>query len=137
MGITIILSRYHSMKKSNSKTTKIIATIIIMALCTTLAITIALFGPKEVKQAFFVRSIGEAADSCEQEVVNNYGERLISKHYDEISSRYEPNYKQYTVFYRISFTTMENNLPTVQSAMVKCIVWERLGYVSDFTLIKQ
>ena len=125
------------MTKNNKGKTPIIATFLLIALCITLVITVIMFGPKEVKQAFFVRSIGEAADSCEQAVTDNYSGRLISKHFDEISSRYEPNYKQYIVFYRISYTAMEDALPTVKSAIAKCIVWERLGYVSDFSVIKQ
>ena len=123
-------------KKSTTKKGKstLITLVILLVLFCSLAITIALFGPKEMKKAFFARSIGEAADSCEEEVIDYFGNRLISTHYDEISSRYEPTYKQYTVYYRISHTETINDLPTVKDSMAKCVVWESLGYVSDFNV---
>ena len=102
-----------------------------------MAITISLFGPKDIKKAFFARSIGEAADSCEEKINSEYGKTLISKYYDQISSRYEPDFKQYIIYYRISHSTTVDNLPTVQNMMVKCVVWQSLGYVSDFRAFKQ
>ncbi|MGK0442151.1 MAG: hypothetical protein ACJA0N_001958 [Pseudohongiellaceae bacterium] len=115
---------------------KIIPISILVLLAISLAITVVLFGPKEVKKSFMARSIGDAADSCEEEIIDYFDDRLISKYYDEISSRHEPHRKQYTVYYRVSHAETVDELPTVEHSMAKCVIWESLGYVSEFRVFK-
>lgn len=114
----------------------LLALAIILVLCATVAITVVLFGPKEIQKSFLARSIGDAADSCEEKINDHFGERLVSKYYDEISSRHETERKHYTVYYRVSHKTMVDDLPSIEYSMVKCVVWESLGYVSDFRVFK-
>lgn len=114
----------------------IIAVVIILILSLAIAVTIVLFGPKEIKKTFTARSIGDAANSCEEKVVDYFGDRLVSKYYDEISSRHEVSRKHYTVYYRVSHKEMVDDIPTIEDSMAKCIVWESLGYVSEFRVFK-
>ena len=109
---------------------------VVMVLIVSIGVTVALFGPKEIKKSFFARSIGEAADSCEKEIIDHFDDRLVTKYYDQISSRYEAERKQYIVYYRVSHAELINDMPTIEYSMAKCVVWESLGYVSEFRVFK-
>lgn len=85
--------------------------------------------------AFFARSINDASYDCEDKIDSRFDEDLVSKYYDEVSSRYEANKHRYLIYYRISVRTTEHNLPTIKDYMAKCSVWESLGYVSDFQIL--
>jgi|GEM_PF-3716490 len=87
------------------------------------------------KVAFFARSINDASYDCEDKIISKYGDRLISKSFDNLSSRYQQDQRQYLIFYRISITETDTKYPAIDDHLVKCVVWERLGYVSDFRII--
>jgi len=84
------------------------------------------------KQAFFSRDIASASDSCESDIKDHFGENLISARYDEISSAYKPQQKRYLIYFRVTARYEEDNVPSIEEWLAKCIVWETLGYVSDF-----
>jgi hypothetical protein len=86
--------------------------------------------------AFFARSINDASYDCEAKIVSKYGSELASKSFDNISSRYETNKRQYIIYYRISVKESDEGFTVVNDYMAKCIVWERLGYVSEFRVYK-
>lgn len=110
--------------------------IILAILTVSVSVTVSLFGPKEIKKNFFSRSLGDAANSCEEEIHSHFKKRIINISYDNMSSRYVPEFKQYIVYYRVNHTETVDDLPTVTETMVKCIVWESLGYVSNFDTFK-
>lgn len=82
--------------------------------------------------AFFARSINDAAYDCEDKIKDRFEEQLLSKHYDQYSSRYDADDSQYIIYYRVSVREEEDNIPVTADYMAKCVVWERLGYVSEF-----
>ncbi|MEH6557111.1 MAG: hypothetical protein V7459_14205 [Oceanicoccus sp.] len=84
---------------------------------------------------FFARSIDDASYDCEDKIVSKYGNRLISKSFDNLSSRYQREERQYLIYYQISIRESNANYPAIDDHLVKCTVWERLGYVSDFRII--
>jgi uncharacterized protein YpmS len=96
---------------------------------------IALSQNEPGKTAFFARSINDASYDCEATITNKYDEKLIYKNYDDFSSRYEPEKHQYIIYYRISVREETDDRPTIKDYLAKCIVWERIGYVSDFSII--
>ncbi|ARN75941.1 hypothetical protein [Oceanicoccus sagamiensis] len=118
---------------SNSKTTKVILAIsaFIILLAFTTAVLYLTINQKK-KTTFFARSINDASYDCEDKITSKYEGDLVSKSFDNISSRYEPDKRQYTIYYRISIKEKDENFSIVNDYMAKCIVWERLGYVSDF-----
>lgn len=85
--------------------------------------------------AFFASSIDDASYDCEEKIVSKYGNRLISKSFDNLSSRYQPEERQYLIYYRISISESNTDYPAIDDHVVKCTVWEKLGYVSDFRII--
>lgn len=85
--------------------------------------------------AFFARSINDASYDCEAKIDKKFDGRLINKHYDAISSRYEADRHQYIIYYRISIRETEDEVPAIKDYLAKCIVWEKLGYVSEFQII--
>ena len=105
----------------------ILVTLITLALAT---------GAADKLTAFNARSIGDASYDCEDKIHKRFEEDLISKYFDNFSSRYEPEKRQYVVYYRVSVNVDKGSYTEVTDMMAKCIVWERLGYVSDFQIIK-
>lgn len=122
------------LKTQGSTFSTIIVLLLILSVC--IGVTITFFGPKDIKKSFFARSIGDAADSCEEEINDHFGSKLVSKNYDQMSSRYEAARKQYIVYYRISHAEQVDGIPTIEYSMAKCAVWESLGYVSEFRVFK-
>lgn len=82
--------------------------------------------------AFFARSINDAAYDCEDKIKDRFEEQLLSKHYDQYSSRYDADDHQYLIYYRVSVREEDENVPITTDYMAKCVVWERFGYVSEF-----
>ena len=126
---------HHPHNKAGGSTL-VTALIILFVLSAAVVITVIVFGPKNIEKKFFARSIGGAADSCEEKINDYFGDRLVSKYYDEISSRHDSSRKQYTIYYRISHSTSTDGRPGIENSMAKCVVWESLGYVSDFRVFK-
>ena len=104
-----------------------------VGIATLLIVVVLLFvSSRQTEQvAFFARDINDASYDCEDKIASKFGRRLINKYYDDLSSRYQANDKQYLIYYRVSVKDDEQ-LPTTSDYMVKCVVWEKLGYVSDF-----
>ena len=49
----------------------------------------------------FIRTVDNASYDCEEEIVSRYGNKLISKSFDNLSSRYQPS--SYTdPYYRVA-----------------------------------
>lgn len=88
----------------------------------------------EIKpQAYFARSINDASYDCEDKIHSHFDENLINAYYDQYSSRYEADDHQYLIYYRVTAQEFDDDdRPGIRSFMVKCVVWEKLGYVSDF-----
>lgn len=86
--------------------------------------------------AFFARSINDASYDCESKIDSKYDDKLVNKHFDNISSRYEADRHQYIIYYRITVQEIEDDVPQLDDYMVKCVVWEKLGYVSEFRAYK-
>lgn len=86
------------------------------------------------KVAFFSRDIGSASDSCEDNIKDHFGENLVSAIYDEMSSAYKPQQRRYLIYFRVTAQYTEENIPTIEEWLAKCVVWETLGYVSDFEI---
>lgn len=86
--------------------------------------------------AFFARSINDAAYDCEDKIDARFEEQLLSKYYDQFSSRYDADDNQYIIYYRLSVREEQDNIPITTEYMAKCVVWERLGYVSEFRAYK-
>lgn len=128
------------MKKHTSKLTKyrplIISLVVILLIATSMAILFLLNKGEKEPQAFFARDINDASYDCEQKIIDQFDEQLVSKYFDDLSSRYLPEKRQYLIYYRVSTRTLENNIPVNNELMVKCTVWERLGYVSDFHIMR-
>ena len=118
---------------NQSKTTKVVLVIIVFLLLLAATTTILyLTINKEKKTTFFARSINDASYDCEATINNKYKQDLVNKSFDDISSHYDPGKRQYTIYYRISIKEKQEDYPVVNDYMAKCVVWERLGYVSDF-----
>lgn len=105
--------------------------IVVTAVTSAVIVSKTAFGPTITT----TRDIGMASDVCEDRIISEYKKTLINKNYDDISSRYEPNNKQYIVYYRITLRSLVDDIPTVTAHLAKCIVWEKLGYVSSFEVI--
>lgn len=87
------------------------------------------------KNAFFVRNLNDATYDCEEKINNQFGPNLLYKSYDNFSSRYQAKDKQYLIYYRISVKD-EQDFSIINDYIVKCIVWEKLGYVSSFEILE-
>jgi hypothetical protein len=122
-----------SKPKSSMLTTGLIMLIVVIV--TTLIIFITFNAPKG-KKIFTARSINDATYDCEDEIIDRFGDKLINKQYDELSSRYNADKHLYAIFYRISINEKKSNQSynEINDYMVKCLVWEKLGYVSEFTV---
>ncbi|MEE8059618.1 MAG: hypothetical protein V3T17_17570 [Pseudomonadales bacterium] len=92
------------------------------------------FGMPGKQTAFFARSINDASYDCENKIDQKFDEDLVNKYYDGNSSRYDSKQRQYIIYYRVSARYIENDIPMIKDYMAKCIVWERIGYVSDFQI---
>ncbi len=97
--------------------------------------TLAIKAKSANKVAFFARSINDASYDCEDKITSKYDDDLISKYYDNFSSRHEVEKRQYIIYYRISVREEIEDRPTIKDYLAKCIVWERIGYVSDFSIL--
>lgn len=86
-------------------------------------------------ERFFARDINDAAYDCEDKIRLQFGKNLINSNFDQISSRYESSKRQYIVYYDLTVAEFVDDLPAVTEKLAKCVVWERLGYVSSYTLI--
>ncbi len=85
------------------------------------------------KISFTVRDIGEASDSCEQELTDLYGNNILSKSYDHGSSRYDQRLRRYKVWYRFTLRSpTEQGTMVIEDKMIVCEIREFLGYVSSF-----
>ena len=99
------------------------------------AIAIYFNTAKTAPTAFFARSIDDASYDCEKKINDKFGNKLLSKNYDGLSSRFNSQKHQYLIFYRISVQEIVDNYPTIKDYLAKCMVWEKIGYVSDFTIL--
>lgn len=112
-----------------------IAVVLLLLISIGLIITVILLEKADAPVAFYARDINDASYDCEDKINRYYEEDLVSKVYDDYSSRYEADKRQYIIFYRVSVNTEMDGYPTVVDYMIKCVVWERLGYVSDFQVL--
>ena len=92
------------------------------------------YDPSATQKPFFARSISDATYNCEDRIIGRYEEDLISKQFDNLSSRYNANSRQYAIFYRITVREHKRDFSILKDYMVKCVVWETLGYVSEFSV---
>lgn len=83
----------------------------------------------------FIRTVDNASYDCEEEIVSRYGNKLISKSFDNLSSRYQPRDRQYWIYYRISVRESATEYPKIDDYLVKCTIGEHLGEISDFRII--
>ena len=120
------------MKKKSSILKNIILGLVALSLLAGTGLVLYFYLGPEKPVAFFVRDLNDASYDCEAKIVSKYDDELVSKYYDNLSSRYEDDKHQYLVYYRISVKEVEDGIPQVKDYMAKCIVWEKLGYVSDF-----
>lgn len=121
------------MKNSgNTKKTLVTGTIVLIAVVGAMMALYFSYGINKGPDIFFARSINDAAYDCENKIANRFEDDLISKTYDQISSRYEPDRHQYIIYYNISVRSIEDDVTIINDYLSKCIVWEKLGYVSDF-----
>ena len=123
-------------EKKNKTRTILLAIFSFLLLLTATTAILYLTFDKKSKTAFFVRSINDASYDCEAKIINKYDDDLVSKSFDNISSRYEADRRQYVIYYRISIKERDEDFTVVSDYMAKCIVWERLGYVSDFRVFE-
>lgn len=113
---------------------KLIVGLVVIALSSS-AVTFLISKGVGSNKVTTARDIGMASDSCEERISDEFEDTLINQHYDDISSRYEPAKRQYIVYYRVTSSTIVDELPTVKTQLAKCVIWERLGYVSSFEVI--
>ena len=83
----------------------------------------------------FIRTVDNASYDCEEEIVSRYGTKLISKSFDNLSSRYQPRDRQYWIYYRISVSESATEYPKIDDYLVKCTIGEHLDEISDFRII--
>ncbi len=122
--------------KKNQALTILLTTLgFVLLLAATTALLFFTFNDNK-KQAFYARDINDASYDCEDKIKKRYEEELVSISFDNLSSRYEEEKNQYLIYYRISIREEMGNITTVNDYLAKCIVWERLGYVSDFRIIE-
>jgi hypothetical protein len=107
----------------------------ITVLLVLVAIAIYFNNAKTAPTAFFARSINDASYDCEKKINDKFGNKLLSKNYDGLSSRYNSQKHQYLIFYKISVQETVDKYPTIKEYLAKCMVWEKIGYVSDFTIL--
>ncbi|WP_101759552.1 hypothetical protein [Oceanicoccus sp. KOV_DT_Chl] len=119
-------------KKNNNMVKNILIGIVIVSVLVGTGLILYFYLGDTKPKTFYVRDINDATYDCEDKIVNKYGDKLVSKHYDNLSSRFEEQKNQYLIYYRISIKEKENGLPMINDYMAKCVVWEKLGYVSDF-----
>lgn len=112
----------------------VVAAVVLLAIIAATLIIIYITYRQGIRpKAFFARSINDASYDCEHKINERFGSRLISKYYDQFSSRYDADEHQYIIYYRVSAEKRDrNNIPSIHNYMAKCIVWEKLGYVSTF-----
>ncbi|MBN4055115.1 hypothetical protein JYU12_00065 [bacterium AH-315-K03] len=120
-------------KNTRSFLLGLLALLVLMA--TAMGILIVNSGPLG-PVAFFAHSMDEASYDCEDKINKRLKSRLISKHFDNFSSRYDVQKRQYLIFYRLSIRESTDNYSAITERIAKCIVWERLGYVSDFRIME-
>ncbi len=126
--------KYDKQKKPNKKSKVLTVSALAIVIIATI-VAVYVHQKSKTQTAFFARSINDASYDCEDKIDSRFDEDLVSKYYDEISSRYEANKHQYVIYYRISVRLTENDLPVIKDYMAKCNVWEKLGYVSDFQVL--
>lgn len=125
---------------SNNKTSRNklkLSAVIIFALLVVNSTIVLLYNNRQAKpEAFFARNMNDASYDCEEKIRNKYQHRLVSSYFDDLSSRYEANKRQYVVYYRINIREEHDKAAAIREYMAKCIIWERLGYVSDFSVFE-
>ncbi len=119
----------------NAKSFKIPLTFLIILLLAIGVMAVYFNAAETEPTAFFARSIDDASYDCEKKIADKYGETLLSKTFDELSSNYNSRKHQYIIFYWISIQEVIDEIPMMKDYLAKCIVWEKIGYVSDFTII--
>ena len=82
-----------------------------------------------------MRDIGMASDACEERINDEFEATVISKSYDDISSRYELEKRQYVVYYRVTSRDATEEIDTIKTQLAKCIIEERRGYITSFEVI--
>jgi uncharacterized protein YpmS len=123
-------------KKNKSQKIKLIA-IILFAIIIINSIVVFFYTDSPSKpKAFLARNMNDASYDCEEKIQSKYGDRLVNSYFDSLSSRYEAKKHRYLIYYRISIREDEGDLTTITEYMAKCLVWERLGYVSDFSVFE-
>lgn len=127
------------MPSSNNQSEKKLTLVILLILSLTIIFIVFYFwNVKEVKPTnFFARDINDASYDCEDKIDQQFGTNLINKTYDEFSSRYDPSRRQYIVYYQLTVSENIKETPVISDLMAKCVVWERVGYVSDFSVFKR
>lgn len=123
----------HNKRKTS---TLIILGIALLVLALLMTVVLLSLGSYKQPTAFFARSINDASYDCEDKINSEFDDDLVSKYYDEISSRYEAKRRQYVIYYRVSAYAEQDGVRVVEDYMAKCIVWERVGYVSDFQILR-
>jgi hypothetical protein len=130
------MSNKQKNKPQLSKLILMISALVIISIVVTMVSLYLNYRGNQGPAAFFARDINDASYDCEDKINGRFKEQLVSKYYDEISSRYDAKTHQYVIYYRVSAREVENGLPSIKDFMAKCIVWEKLGYVSDFQIIR-
>jgi hypothetical protein len=122
---------------SNNKNTKslLISLIVLLVFAVAAMALLVVNSDSSIPKAFFARSINDASYDCEAKIDKRFKSELTSKSFDNLSSRYEPLKRQYLIYYRIGVREKIDDYYVNTDRMAKCIVWERLGYVSDFRIL--
>ncbi len=110
------------------------ASYLLIALVITVVSIVATFitvSATNQKNAFRAGDIDAAANSCAEEIDDEYGDELFHSSFDAGSSSFNARRKTYTIWYRVSTrSTDKHGISSVKDMMVKCEVKEFLGYVS-------
>lgn len=123
-----------SSKPNQSTLTMIYNLIFLMAIVISAWLLYITYDPTARLKPFFARSINDATYNCEDRINDRFKDDLISKNFDNLSSRYNADNRQYAIFYRITVREHKRDFSILKDYMVKCTVWETLGYVSEFTV---
>jgi hypothetical protein len=122
--------------KNINGSTKINIILILLVIVATLVAIYYAKNSNPEKKPFYARSMNDASYDCEDKIISKFKDSLVIKTFDNFSSRYEANKRQYLIYYRISVKEKQDNAPTIKDYMAKCVVWERLGYVSNFSVFE-
>lgn len=124
------------MSTNNYKVSLYISIVTLLLIVMAAMVVLVIHSGKKGPEAFFARSINDASYDCEVKIGRHFKSELISKSFDGLSSRYDEQNRQYLIYYNVGIRErVEDGYYVYSDRMVKCIVWERFGYVSDFQVM--